>query len=173
MSFTRTAVIRAPPERIFSVVVDLGQTKQWMPAVQSIDNVTPGPVRVGTAWKETRKAGKRTMESTIQVALYRPPSQLGLQVDGKAMRGQMTFTLAPKEGGTEVRYDAQMSGKGLFRLMSGMMNRMMAEEDHDILDRLRGQVERARENSRRELAEPPRGDAASDLHRDPPARAHR
>src|SRR2546421_8794030 len=69
-----------------------------MPAVQSIDNVTPGPVRVGTAWKETRKAGKRTMESTIQVALYRPPSQLGLQVDGKAMRGQMTFTLAPKEG---------------------------------------------------------------------------
>jgi len=101
-------------------------------------------VRVGTAWKETRKAGKRTMESTIQVALYRPPSQLGLQVDGKAMRGQMTFTLAPKEGGTEVRYDAQMSGKGLFRLMSGMMNRMMAEEDHDILDRLRGQVERGR-----------------------------
>jgi len=37
-----------------------------------------------------------------------------------------------------------MSGKGLFRLMSGMMNRMMAEEDHDILDRLRGQVERGR-----------------------------
>ena len=144
MSFTRTAVIRAPPERIFSVLADLGQTKQWMPAVQSIDNVTPGPVRVGTAWKETRKAGKRTMESTIQVALYRPPSQLGLQVDGKAMRGQMTFTLAPKEGGTEVRYEAQMSGKGLFRLMSGMMNRMMAEEDHDILDRLRGQIERGR-----------------------------
>src|SRR2546430_16079818 len=68
----------------------------------------------------------------------------GLQVDGKAMRGQMTFTLAPKEGGTEVRYDAQMAGKGLFRLTSGMMNRMMAEEDHDILDRLRGQVERGR-----------------------------
>src|SRR2546430_1107750 len=86
MSFTRTAVIRAPPERIFSVLADLGQTKQWMPAVQSIDNVTPGPVRVGTAWKETRKAGNRTLESTIQVALYRPPSQLGLQVDGKAMR---------------------------------------------------------------------------------------
>src|SRR2546430_1063665 len=56
MSFTRTAVIRAPPERIFSVLADLGQTKQWMPAVQSIDNVTPGPVRVGTAWKETRDA---------------------------------------------------------------------------------------------------------------------
>ena len=144
MSFTRTAVIRATPERVFSVLADLGQTKQWMPAVQNIDHVTPGPFRLGTAWKETRKAGKRTMESAIQVALYRPPSQLGLQVNGKAMKGQMTFTLAPKEGGTEVHYEAQMSGKGLFRLLSGMMNRMMAEEDHDILDRLRGQVERGR-----------------------------
>ena len=60
------------------------------------------------------------------------------------MKGQMTFTLFPKDGGTEVRYEAQMSGKGLLRLMSGMMNRMMAEEDHDILDRLPEQVERGR-----------------------------
>src|SRR5256886_17090502 len=120
MSFTRTAVIRAPPERIFSVLADLGQTKQWMPAVQSIDNVTPGPVRVGTGWKETRKAGKRTMESTIQVALYRQPWRLGLQADRMGKRGQMTVTLAPKEGGTEDRSDAQMAGKALCRLRRGM-----------------------------------------------------
>jgi hypothetical protein len=56
----------------------------------------------------------------------------------------MTFTLFPKDGGTEVRYEAQMSGKSLLRLMSGMMNRTMAEEDHDILDRLPEQVERGR-----------------------------
>src|SRR4030081_2790013 len=143
MSFTRTAVIPATPERVFSVLADLGQTKQWMPAVQKIADVTPGPFRLGTAWKETRTAGKRTMQSAIQVSAYRPPLQLGLQVDGKAMKGQMTFTLPPKEGGTEVRYEAQMWGKGLFRLMSGMMNRMMAQEDHDILDRLHGQVERS------------------------------
>src|SRR5205809_196349 len=141
---SRVALTRAPRQRMSPVRTDLAHTKQWMAAGQSLDKVTPGPVQVRTAWKETRKAGKRTMKSTIQGALYRPPSQLGLQVDGKAMRGQMTFTLAPKEGGTEVRYDAQMWGKGLFRLMSGMMNRMMAEEDHDILDRLRGQVERGR-----------------------------
>lgn len=37
-----------------------------------------------------------------------------------------------------------MTGKGLFRLMSGTMNRMMAKEDNDILDRLRNQVEAGR-----------------------------
>ena len=64
MSFTRTAVIDAAPERVFSVLADLGQTKQWMPSVQSIADITPGPFRVGTGLKETRKAGKRTMDAT-------------------------------------------------------------------------------------------------------------
>src|SRR2546430_10287665 len=108
MSFTRTAVIRAPPERIFSVLADLGQTKQWMPAVQSIDDVTPGPVRVGTAWEETRKAGRRTMDFKIQMGLYRPPSQLDLQDDGKVMCGHIAFNLVPRDDGTHVRYDAPM-----------------------------------------------------------------
>ena len=144
MSFTRTAVIPATPDRVFSILADLEQTKQWMPAVQRIEAVTPGPFRLGTGWKETRKAGNRMLESAIRVASFEPPSRLELEVDSRVMKGQMSFTLAPKEGGTEVQYAAQMVGKGLFRLMSGTMNRMMAAEDSDILDRLRGQVERGR-----------------------------
>lgn len=144
MTFTRTAVIRATPDRVFSVLSDLGQARQWMPAIERIDNATPGPVRLGTSWQETRKAGKRTMQSTIRVASFEPPSQLGLEVDGKAMKGQLKFTLAPKEGATEVRYEAQMWGKGFMRLMTGTINRMMAEQDSDILDRLQAQVEGGR-----------------------------
>jgi len=84
------------------------------------------------------------MESQLRVAWFEPPNRLGLEVDGKMMKGQMTFTLAPKEGGTEVRYEAEMWGKGLAKLMTGTMNRMMAEEDSDLLDRLRAQVARGR-----------------------------
>ena len=54
----------------------------------------------------------------------------------------MKFTLTPRGAGTEVHYEAEMRGKGLFRLMSGAMNRMMAQADADLLDRLKTQVER-------------------------------
>ena len=84
------------------------------------------------------------LESAIRVSSFEPPSRLGLEVDSRVMKGQMSFNLAPKEGGTEVPYEAQIVGKGLFRLMSGTMNRRMAAEDSDSLDRLRGQVERGR-----------------------------
>jgi carbon monoxide dehydrogenase subunit G len=144
MSFSRTAVIRASPDRVFSVLSDLDQSRQWMPAIERIDNVTPGAFRQGTSWQETRKAGKRTMQSMLSVESFDPPKRLGLHVEGKVMKGDMSFSLSPKAGGTEVTYDAQMWGKGLMRLMTGMMNRMMAEEDNDILERLRSQVEGAR-----------------------------
>ncbi len=114
-----------------------------MPAIQKIDIVTQGPFQVGSTWTETRKAGKRIMSSTIRVTGFAPPNQLALAVNSRVMNGQMAFTLKPVEGGTEVHYQAQMTGRGLFRLMSGSINRMMADEDDDILERLSVQVLKA------------------------------
>jgi len=144
MAFTRTAMIAASPERVFSVLSDPAGAQRWMPAIQRIDSVSPGPFRLGTSWQETRKAGNRIMQSTIRVSTFQPPSTLGLHVDAKAMKGDLSFRLMPKSAGTEVTYEAQMWGKGLMRLMTGTINRMMAAEDNDILDRLRSQVETRR-----------------------------
>src|SRR3989442_7533008 len=91
-----------------------------------------------------RKAGKRMMQSTLTVSSFEPPSKLGLHVEASVMKGDLSFRLAPKSAGTEVTYEAQMWGKGLMRLMTGTMNRMMAAEDDDILERLRSQVESRR-----------------------------
>ncbi len=141
MPFERTLIIKASPERIFQVLADLGQSRNWMPAIQKIESVTPGAFGLGTTWTETRKAGNRMMSSTVRVVGYDPSKRLALEVDSRMMRGKMAFTLRPVENGSEVRYEAQMWGKGLFRLMSGGINRMMANEDNDILERLRIQVE--------------------------------
>ena len=141
MAFTRDGVIHASPERVFSVISDLDQTRQWMPAIERIDVVTPGPFRQGTVWRETRNAGKRTLESTIRVTGFEKPSRLDLEVESRPMKGQISFRLTPKEESTAVHYEAQMQGRGLMRLMSGMMNRMMAEADNHIIDRLKHHVE--------------------------------
>src|SRR2546427_5758816 len=115
-----------------------------MPAVQRIDGVSPGAFPLGTSWQETRKAGNRVMQSTLSVSTFERPSKLGLHVEAKTIRGDLSFRLVPKSTGNEVNYEEQVGGKGLIRLMTGTMNRMMAEEDNDILDRLRTQVDSRR-----------------------------
>ncbi len=142
MAFVLTGVINASPQRVFAVLSDLNQASQWMPAIQKIDQVSAGSFGLGTTWRETRMAGKRTMESTIRVTSFDPPSALGLRVEGKAMTGQLRFALSPNGEGTMVHYEAEVRGKGLMRLMTGTINRMMAQSDADLIDRLKSRVER-------------------------------
>ncbi len=134
--------INANPERVFSVISDLGQARAWMPTIETIDGVSPGPFGAGSSWRENRRAGKRMFESTIRITTFDPAKTLALNVTGKGMTGQMRFTLAPSAGGTRVHYEAEMKGRGLMSLMSGTINWMMADTDRDLLDRLAAQVER-------------------------------
>src|SRR5256885_16970680 len=111
-TFTPPTMIAAIPERVYSVHSDPASAQRWMPAIQRIDSVSPGPFRLGTSWQETRKAGNRIMQSTISVSSYQPPSALGLHVEAKAMKDDLSFRLTPKSAGTEVTYEAQMWEKG-------------------------------------------------------------
>lgn len=144
MALELNAVIPASPDLVFSVLADPDHAREWMPSVQKIDRLDDKPFGVGTSWRETRLAGKRTMESTIRVVACERGSKLGLRVESSSMEGDIEFTLAPTGPGTEVRYRAEMKGRGFMRLMTGTINKMMAQEDADLLSRLEAQVAKSR-----------------------------
>lgn len=140
MALELNAVLSATPDQVFSVLADLNQARQWMPSIQKIERMDDRPFGVGTAWKETRLAGKRSMESTIRIVACEPGERLAMRVESNAMEGDMSFTLKATGPGTEVHYTARMKGRGVMRLMSGTINKMMAQEDADLLQRLEAQV---------------------------------
>jgi carbon monoxide dehydrogenase subunit G len=144
MALELNATIPATPDQVFAVLSDLDQSREWMPAIQKVERLDDRPFGVGTSWKETRLAGKRTMESTIHVVACERGSKVGLHVESSAMEGNMEFLLTPTGPGTEVRYRAEMKGRGMMRLMSGTINKMMAQEDADLLARLEKQVAKGR-----------------------------
>jgi carbon monoxide dehydrogenase subunit G len=144
MALELKALIPATPDEVFSVLADPDHAREWMPAVQKIERLDDRPFGVGTSWRETRLAGKRTMESTIRVVACERGSKLGLRVESSAMEGDLAFTLKPTGPGTEVHYSAAMKGRGFMRLMTGTINKSMAQEDADLLTRLENQVAKSR-----------------------------
>lgn len=144
MPFELHSVIPATPDQVFAVLADVDRARDWMPAIQKIERLDDKPFGVGSSWRETRVAGKRTMESTIRVIACERGSKVGLHVQSNGMEGDMEFFLTPTGPGTDVRYRAEMKGRGLMKLMTGTINKMMAESDADLLQRLQTQVERAR-----------------------------
>lgn len=144
MALELNAVIPATPDQVFAVLSDLDHSREWMPAIQKVERLDDRPFGVGTSWRETRLAGKRTMESTIRVVACERGSKVGLHVESNGMEGDMEFLLKPTGPGTEVLYRADMKGRGFMRLMTGTINKMMAREDADLLQRLQAQVEKRR-----------------------------
>jgi uncharacterized protein YndB with AHSA1/START domain len=142
MTHTLDRTISASPERVFSVLADLGQSREWMPEIERLDDVTPAPFGMWTSWWETRHAGRPEFVSTIRITAFEPAKALGFVLEGKGMTRRMRFTLAPSGAGTQVQYEAEMKGRGLMSLMTGTINQMMAKLDADLLDRLQAQVER-------------------------------
>lgn len=137
-------VIPASADQVFAVLSDVERAREWMPAIQTLQRLDDKPFGVGSAWRETRAAGKRTMESTIRVVACERGSKLGLHVEAGSVDGDMEFLLNATGPGTEVHYRAEMKGHGLMKLMTGTINKMMAEEDADLLQRLQAQVEKRR-----------------------------
>ncbi len=144
MALELNTLIPASTDQVFAVLADLDQARDWMPSIQKIERLDDRPFGVGTAWKETRAAGKRTMESTIHVVACERGSKVGLHVESSGMEGEMEFLLKPTGPGTEVHYRAEMKGRGFMKLMTGTINKMMADSDADLLQRLQAQVEKNR-----------------------------
>jgi uncharacterized protein YndB with AHSA1/START domain len=141
MPVEKSVTIAAPPTKVFSVLSDVNQARQWMPEIQKIDNVSTGAFGVGSQWHEVRDVDGRMMDSTIRVTQFDAPTTLRMEVIAKGITGHLAFTLTPKGDATDVRYQGDMKGRGIMSLFNGRINRMMNEGAGPLLDGLKRHVE--------------------------------
>jgi len=167
MPTTMERTIPAPPRAVFAVLSDLDQAKEWMPAIQSIQTVTTGPMAKGSTWVETRQSPRGPFVSTITVTEFQPDTAFGIAANAKQAALQFHFTLAPDGEGTKVTTTSDGHLKGLLRPFSGKLRKQMAEADRDLLERLERQVLKAQPAHKAEAA----GERATDAKKGKPKAA--
>jgi carbon monoxide dehydrogenase subunit G len=139
--FTRTLEVAAPPARVFQVLTDIDNAPKWMPAIQKTEWVTGKSVAFGSAWRETRLAGKRTMVAVIHVVGFEPDRKLDLRVEAGMFEMDIGFRLSAAGKGTRVDYSCSGRGKGLMALMTGSIMKMVEKQDDDLLRRFKAYAE--------------------------------
>ena len=55
MRFDCPTTIAAPPEKVFRLATDPDRFHEWMPGFVGVERMPPGPLRVGSRWRETRR----------------------------------------------------------------------------------------------------------------------
>lgn len=94
--------IAAPPERVFAVASDFANAPKAIPAILRVEMLTPGPVRPGARFRETRKMFGKEASEEMTVAELEPPRRYLLTAESHGCRYRTEFRFEPVAAGTEV-----------------------------------------------------------------------
>jgi hypothetical protein len=115
--------LAAPPERVFAALMDPAVLQACIEGCESLTKVGEGVyesrVRIGIAGLKGSYAGR------VEIRDPRPPGSFTLVMEGKGpggfVRGTSAVTLAPKDGGTELRSEGDLSVGGVLAAVASRL----------------------------------------------------
>ncbi len=116
-SFENTVIIRRPVEDVFAFLADFENVPKWNYAIVETRKVSPGPVGVGTTYRQTRSVPSRSEEG-FQVTVFEPPSRLEVQGQLGPFTARVTYVLEPTGGGTRLTNAVELGSSGLLMLVA-------------------------------------------------------
>ena len=138
MRFEIVDTIAAPPEKVFRLITDVDRFGEWMPNFVRVENLTPGPLKIGSRFRETRKVFGRDSTEEFEVTQLDPPRLLALFVDGTkgtSKKGEFRFRheFAPAPSGTRIRLAGEITKMGCFGsvfgfLFAGMFKKLIGKD---------------------------------------------
>ncbi|MDR7280337.1 SRPBCC family protein [Catenuloplanes atrovinosus] len=95
-----TQLVQAPAARVWAVFTDLAHRAAWLSTVDEVEVLTPGRLRAGSVWRETRHMpdGARVTEE-FRVEEYDEGARFVVSSPGIGADYRMTYTFAPVEDG--------------------------------------------------------------------------
>ncbi len=134
---TVSRIIRAPIERVFDTVAHIESFSKALPHIVNVEILSEQRSGVGTRFRETRLMGKKEATTELEVTEYVENERIRLVTDTHGTVWDTVFTVAPAEGGIELKMvmDAR-AHKLLPKLLNPLFKGMIAkfiEKDMDAV----------------------------------------
>lgn len=136
-----SVTVERPAEDVFDFVADGHNNPRWRPSVLDVEPAG-SPTGVGATWRQgMRGPGGRRIAGDYTFTAWERPQRLAFEVVAGPARPTGEYIFA-SEGPlrTRVTFRLDVQPRGFMRLMSGMINRQVAEEVR-ALDRLKAALE--------------------------------
>jgi uncharacterized protein YndB with AHSA1/START domain len=102
--------VAAPPEPVFAALADGSTYPDWWTPVY-VETKTDGPPGLGRTSEQHFKGRlPYYLRTRSTITRYEPPTVVGADVEGD-LRGRGLWTLTPRDGGTDVRFDWRVSAE--------------------------------------------------------------
>ena len=138
---TASTEIARSPEDVFAYVDDVKRHTEWQTGLRTVEILSGSGV--GLKARETRHIPGRTMSYTYEVTEHDPPSRMAFRVLDGPVRAFGGMTITPLDGGSrsKVEFALDFEGRGLGKVLLGLVRRDARKSVPEDLRRLKGRLE--------------------------------
>ena len=137
--------IAAPPERVFAAATDVHRFAEIVPAIEKVEVLTPGPMGVGTRFRETRTLMGRSATEEMTVTAFDPPRSYVVGAESHGCRYRTEFRFEPVGSGTRMVMDFRAEPLTLMARVLGVLMKLMTKKMAELcaqdLDAIKAHVE--------------------------------
>jgi len=100
--------------------------------MSSVEQLTPGPIGLGTRFRAVVTSRGRPVEMVIEYTAYERPRRLSSWTRMAAMDIRGTLTFDPVPEGTRMRWHWELAPHGFLRLLTPLVARMGRRQEEAI-----------------------------------------
>jgi len=140
-TFQNTLMIQRPVDDVFAFLADFENIPTWNYAIVQTKKTSPGPVGVGTTYRQLRSIPDRSQEG-FEVTVFEPATRLEVHGDIGPFTATISYLLAPVGDGTQLINVVDLeSASGAVRLLAPLATSRVKAAVAANLDRLKQLLE--------------------------------
>jgi hypothetical protein len=106
--FDNAIDIARAPQEVYAYLADLEHTPEWNWAITSTEKVTPGPIRIGTRYRQTRTVPRPAVEF-IEISHLEPGRSVEVAGTLGPFQARLSYELEPSPVGTRLVNRVELS----------------------------------------------------------------
>jgi carbon monoxide dehydrogenase subunit G len=135
-----STTIDAPIETVFALFSDLEHAPERIKAIKKLELLTPGPVGVGTRFRETRVLFGKEATEEMYFTVFEPSRRYEVRADSCGAAYRSVYEFRPQGSGTVVDVTFEARPVTLFAklmapvafLMKGMLKKCLTADVEDL-----------------------------------------
>jgi len=124
--------IAQPPEDVFDFVADERNEPCFNPQMLSVEQLSPGPVGLGTRFRAEVTSRGRPLEMIVEFTQFERPRRLSSSTRMTAMDIRGTLTFEPVPEGTRMGWHWELAPRGFLRLLTPLVARKGRRQEEAI-----------------------------------------
>jgi uncharacterized protein YndB with AHSA1/START domain len=131
-----TIHLNRPVEQVFAFLADTGKVATWQSNLIKMEQLTEGPLRAGSRFREVRRLGRRQSEIQAEITAFEPNKRFETKTTTKP-QVTVSYSFEAEDGGTRLKHKFVMLTSGLMRLLEPLIAASIKKESESDFETLK------------------------------------